>query len=84
MVLGVSFDSAADNKAFKDKFDFPYDLLSDGDKGASIQFGASDGSPGNASRVSVLIGPEGDIIRAYEKVIPADHPEQVLADLALV
>ena len=36
VVLGVSFDSAADNKAFKDKFDFPYDLLSDGDKGASI------------------------------------------------
>ena len=84
VILGVSFDSTADNKAFKDKFDFPYDLLSDGDKGASIQFGASDGSPGNASRVSVLIGPEGEIIRAYEKVTPADHPEQVVADLALV
>ena len=83
-ILGVSFDAPADNKAFKDKFDFPYDLLSDGDKGASIQFGASDGSPGNASRVSVLIGPEGEIIRAYEKVIPAEHPEQVLADLAVV
>jgi len=84
VVVGVSFDSTTDNKAFKDKFDFPYDLLSDGDKGASIQFGASDGSPGNASRVSVLIGPKGEIIRAYEKVTPADHPEQVLADLALV
>ena len=84
VILGVSFDSTADNKAFKHKFDFPYDLLSDGDKGASIQFGASDGSPGNASRVSVLIGPDGEIIRAYEKVVPADHPEQVLADLALV
>ena len=84
VVLGVSFDSTADNKSFKDKFDFPYDLLSDGDKEASIQFGASDGSPGNASRVSVLIGPEGEIIRAYEKVIPAEHPEQVLADLAVV
>jgi len=83
-VLGVSFDSPADNKAFKEKFGFPYDLLSDGEKGASIQFGASDGSPGNASRVSVLIGPEGVIIKAYEKVTPADHPEQVLADLALV
>ena len=83
-VLGVSFDSPADNKAFKEKFGFPYDLLSDGDKGASIQFGASDGSPGNASRVSVLIGPEGEIVKAYEKVTPAEHPEQVLADLALV
>ena len=84
VVLGVSFDSPADNKAFKEKFDFPYDLLSDGDKGASIRFGASDGSPGNASRVSVLIGPEGEIVKAYEKVTPAEHPEQVLADLALV
>ena len=84
VVLGVSFDTTSDNKAFKDKFDFPYDLLSDGDKRASIQFGASDGSPGNASRVSVLIGPDGEIIKSYEKVIPAEHPEQVLADLALV
>ena len=83
-ILGVSFDAPADNKAFKEKFDFPYDLLSDGDKGASIRFGASDGSPGNASRVSVLIGPEGEIIKAYEKVTPADHPDQVLADLTLV
>ena len=84
MVLGVSFDSTADIKSFKDKFDFPYDLLRDDDKGASIQFGASDGSPGNARRVSVLIGPEGKVIRAYEKVIPAEHPEQVLADLVVV
>ena len=83
-ILGVSFDAPADNKAFKEKFDFPYDLLSDGDKRASIRFGASDGSPGNASRVSVLIGPEGEIVKAYEKVTPAEHPEQVLADLALV
>jgi len=29
----------------------------------------------------VLIGPDGRIAAAYEKVTPADHPAQVLADL---
>jgi peroxiredoxin len=29
----------------------------------------------------VLIGPDGKIAAAYEKVTPADHPDEVLADL---
>ena len=81
-MLGVSFDSPAENKAFKEKFKFSYDLLSDVDKMASIKFGAAELSSSNASRVSVLIGPDGKVVKVYDKVTPAEHPEQVLADLA--
>ena len=81
-MLGVSFDSTAENKAFKEKFDFPYELLSDVDKAASIKFGAAEMSSSKASRVSVLIGPDGKVVKVYDKVTPAEHPEQVLADLA--
>jgi len=78
----VSFDSPAANKAFRDKFDFPYDLLSDTKKSASVAFGAAiDTDAAKPTRVSVLIGPDGTIAKAYAKVTPADHPEQVLADL---
>ena len=80
-ILGVSFDSPADNKAFKEKFDFPFDLLTDSDKLASLGFGIQENEKGNASRMSVLVGPNGNIVKVYGEVKPADHPEQVLADL---
>ena len=80
--MGVSFDAPAANKAFREKFDFPYDLLSDADKTASVAYGAAaDTGAKNAARVSVLIGPNGRIAAAYGTVTPADHPDQVLADL---
>jgi len=31
--------------------------------------------------VSVLIGPDGKVAAAYATVKPADHPDEVLADL---
>jgi peroxiredoxin len=67
---------------FKDKFDFPYDLLTDGDKSASSAYGVVTSEKGNATRVSVLIGPDSTVAKAYETVIPAEHPDEVLADLA--
>jgi thioredoxin-dependent peroxiredoxin len=81
-VLGVSYDPPDANKAFRDKFGFPYDLLSDVEKSASVAYGAADEGAGKTSRVSVLIGPDGTIAASYATVKPADHPDEVLADLA--
>ena len=39
-VYGVSVDPVADNKALRDKFDFPFQLLSDEDRSMSLAFGA--------------------------------------------
>ena len=81
VIAGVSFDSNADNKAFKDKAEYPYDLLTDNDKSASIAFGVVTSDTGNPSRVSVLIAPDGSIAKTYDTVAPAEHADQVLGDL---
>ncbi len=79
--MGVSFDTQADNRNFQQKFDFPYDLLSDEGKEMSIAYGAATAESEKPKRVSVLIGPDGKVAVAYDEVKPADHPDQVLADL---
>ncbi len=81
-MLGVSVDAPEDNRAFRDKFEFPYDLLSDEDKSASIAYGAAEADSARSSRISVLIGPDGTVAKVYGTVKPAEHPDQVLADLA--
>ena len=80
-MLGISYDAPADNGAFRDKFAFPYDLLSDEDGTASVAYGAAAPDAAKASRVSVLVGPDGRVVVAYAEVTPAEHPDQVLADL---
>ena len=81
MIAGVSFDSNAENKAFRDKAMYPYDLLTDNDKSSSTAFGVVVSDTGNPNRVSVLIAPDGSIAKTYDTVAPAEHADQVLADL---
>ena len=81
VVCGASFDDPAANKAFADKFSYPYRLLSF-DKELGKTYGAYDASSGDyARRISYLIGPDRKIVKAYPKVKPAEHPSQVLADI---
>jgi peroxiredoxin len=47
----------------------------------SIAYGTADADSARASRASVLISPDGKIAKAYAAVKPADHPDEVLADL---
>lgn len=80
-MLGASFDNVAANKAFCDKFAYPYKLLSF-DKSAGKTWGATrDDDSDAAKRISYLIGPDRKIVKAYPKVKPAEHPAQVLADV---
>jgi peroxiredoxin len=43
---------------------------------------AADRATGHPRRISYLIGPDGTVLKAYAKVSPADHPNEVLEDLA--
>lgn len=80
-MLGASFDNVAANKAFCDKFAYPYKLLSF-DKSAGKAWGATDDKDSDwPRRISYLIGPDRKIVKAYAKVKPAEHPAQVLADV---
>ena len=85
VILGASFDPPADNKAFADKYDFGFQLLSDEDRGVGAQYDAKRGDDEQyndfAKRVSYLIDPEGRVARAYEVADPAAHPGEVLEDL---
>ena len=80
-MLGASFDQVAANKAFCDKFNYPFKLLSF-DKSDGKIWGATDADETDyARRISYLIGPDRKVVKAYPKVKPSEHPAQVLADL---
>ncbi len=84
-VLGISFDPPADNKAFRDKFEFPFALLSDTDKSVGAAYEAlreaDDPYADYPKRISYLIDPTGTIVQGYEVADPAGHAAEVLADL---
>jgi peroxiredoxin Q/BCP len=83
VILGASFDSVEANAAFAKKFDYPFKLLCDTDRALGLAYGAcADASAGYASRISYLIDEHGKIAKVYAKVKPADHPAEVLTDLA--
>jgi peroxiredoxin Q/BCP len=77
----VSFDTVADNKAFADKFDFPYPLLCDTDKSMSIAYGAAkDAGAKYPARISYLID-DGKIAWATEVTDINKHVEEAVTRL---
>ena len=83
MILGASFDTVADNSAFAEKFSFPFLLLCDTDRQLAISYGAAENSEEvYPRRISYLIGPDGSVAKAYGRINPDRHPNQVLDDLA--
>ena len=80
-MLGASFDNQADNAAFAKKSSFPFALLCDTDRAIGMAYGACDDpQAGYAKRISYLLDEQGNVMKAYPKVKPADHPEEVLRD----
>ena len=80
VILGVSTDSVTSHDKFVQKFNLPFTLLADPDKTIVKTYEAN----GLFKRVSYLIDPTGKIVKAYEKVKPAEHAEEVLRDLAIL
>jgi peroxiredoxin Q/BCP len=64
---------------FKEKYELPFELLSDIDGKVSETYESGIGD--TPKRISYLINPEGIIVKVYKKVTPATHAEEVLADL---
>ena len=82
-MLGVSFDSVAENAAFAQKYNFPFPLLCDTDRTIGLAYGACDNAKaGFANRISYLLDEKGAILKSYESVSPRSHPAEVLAGLA--
>ncbi len=81
-ILGVSFDTVEENRAFAEKYDFNFPLLSDTAREAGLAYGACDDRDAkHAKRISYLVGPDGRVEKAYPDVDPKTHPDTVLAEL---
>lgn len=85
VLVGASFDSPEDNRAFAEKYGFPFPLLSDVDREAGRLYETvrhpTEPSPEYAKRRTYVIDPHGVIRKSYRvRDIPA-HPQEVLDDL---
>ena len=79
-ILGVSFDTVAENQHFAEKFKFPYPLLSDTTREMGVQYGAADSTAGgNAKRVAYIIGPDGKVKNVFPKANTSTFAADVLA-----
>ncbi|RMH70336.1 MAG: peroxiredoxin [Actinomyces sp.] len=89
VIIGASFDTVAEQKAFAEAENFPYALISDTSHeigrayDAERQPGEDFYEAGVPRRISYLIDPEGRIAAAYD-LTGADlsqHAAEVLADI---
>lgn len=85
MILGASFDPPDENRAFAEKFDLPFPLLSDEDHSVGERYEVKrhpdEQRPEFPKRRTYLIDPEGLIRKAYRVVDIEPHPRAVLEDL---
>ncbi|MCP4302658.1 MAG: peroxiredoxin [Gammaproteobacteria bacterium] len=82
-ILGVSLDDVDSHKEFAENHSLPFPLLADTDGSTSDAYGVKTRMFGMtvAKRQTFIIGPDGSIAKHYEKVKPADHSAEVIADL---
>ncbi len=87
VVLGISRDTPAAQKKFKDKYNLPYTLLADVDETVCKQFGVLKEKNMYGKKVmgiertTFLIGPDRKLLKIFPKVKPEGHAEEVLAVL---
>ncbi len=82
-VLGVSLDDVESHKKFAENHSLPFPLLADTEGETSTAYGVKTRMFGMtvAKRQTFIIGPDGNVVKHYEKVDPDGHSVEVLADL---
>ncbi|MFB6071481.1 MAG: thioredoxin-dependent thiol peroxidase [Halobacterium sp.] len=84
-VAGVSDDPVEDLADFREKYDLPFDLLSDEDGSVASQYDSygEKNMFGNTFdgvfRNTFVVGPDGDVVAVFEGVDPEEHADEVLA-----
>ena len=76
-VIGVSYDSQKALKAFKSKFNIPFNFLSDNKKEASSKYGVN--RILFSSRKTFLINEDGILIHIIDNVNLHTHPKDILS-----
>ena len=85
-ILGVSPDEIESHLKFKEQMNIPYELISDADHRISSLYGSY--GPKNymgkeylgVSRSTFLIGKDGKLVKAFHRVKPLGHSEQVMKE----
>ena len=86
-ILGISPDSPKSHAKFKKKFNLPFSLLADEDHSVHELYGTwglkkmMGREYMGVLRTTFVVGPDGNIIKVFENVKPADHSKEVLAAL---
>ena len=87
VVFGISADNVESHKKFKEKFDLPFTLLSDPEKEVIKAYGAWGTKKmygkeyEGIMRYTYVIGPDGTVEKAFDKVKSAQHGEELLGVL---
>ncbi|MGM0399583.1 MAG: thioredoxin-dependent thiol peroxidase [Halobacteriota archaeon] len=83
-VVGISDDPVDDLENFAEKYDLPFDLLSDEDGSTATRYDSygEKNMFGNTFdgvfRNTYVVGPEGSIVATFEGVDPEEHATEVL------
>ncbi len=85
VILGASFDTVEDNRAFAEAQGFGYRLLADTSREVGDAYGvkkpASEQWADFPRRITYLIDPAGIVQRIYHVADVAANPDEVLADI---
>ena len=82
VVFGVSRQDGKSHKQFIAKHKLPFDLLVDSDGKLGEAFGVgSYPIVGFSKRQSILVGPDGKVLKFYDSVDAAKHADVVLGDI---
>lgn len=79
-IFGISYDSPDELKAFKDKYNLPFTLLSDSKKEVAKKYGAYQARINSLfpARITILIDQNGKIKKILEKVNIETHAQDIL------
>ena len=81
-IFGVSLDNETDNKAFAEKFSFPYPLLCDVNREIAVSYHAvKNAEEQHAARITYVIGEDGKIIESIESVDTKTHSKDLCSRL---
>jgi peroxiredoxin Q/BCP len=81
-VLGISFDTQKENKAFAEKFDYTFPLLCDVDRKIGLAYKACDSAKDKyAKRFTYVIGPDGKIEQAIDTKDPAGQAAELIGKM---
>lgn len=80
--MGITFSSPEDLKKWGTDEGYSGVLLSDSDRSVAMAFGAAESADQEkATRISILVGPDGKVVKTYDAPVADEHPGEALCDL---